>query len=366
MRLILALLLLAALAMGQRTPEYDAYTVKQIRIDLRDLGYPPLDVIPDGESEIHALEVAPDGVLYGATSGVHSHLFRLDPAHGYVEMLGPIPGLKSVNHSLAISRTGDIYVGGDNGHLLKRTGSTFSDLGVVAEGESIHCLVADRERGVLYGLTSPGGKFFSYNLPAGRLQVFSTVADRPMPGEKFEHERAIGRAIAVDGQGNVFTSGEGGHLVRFDYRQQKLERLAATLPTVPERAVYNRVDAWAIDQHGQLYGGSSDGYLFRLDPESLAMENLGKPLNQYRIRGLSFARNGKLYGVGGDDDEMARLFSYNPARGVYEMLGMVDVNHRPYYAWQAYVIDAMAAGLDGTIYIGQSERRSRLFVYYPE
>ena len=50
----------------------------------------------------------------------------------------------------------------------------------------------------------------------------------------------------------------------------------------------------------------------------------------------------------------------------YEMLGMIDVSRRPYYAWQAYVTDSMAVGLDGTIYIGQSERHSRLYVYYPE
>jgi hypothetical protein len=77
------------------------------------------------------------------------------------------------------------------------------------------------------------------------------------------------------------------------------------------------------------------------------------------------AANGKLYGVGGDDDEMARLFSLDPSRGVYELLGMVDVNRRPYYSWQAYVIDSVIAGLDGTIYLGQAERKSKLYLYYP-
>jgi hypothetical protein len=95
------------------------------------------------------------------------------------------------------------------------------------------------------------------------------------------------------------------------------------------------------------------------------VENFGKPLNQYRIRGLVAARNGKIYGVGGDTDEMARMFSYDPTTGGYEMLGMVDVNHRPYYTWQAYVIDAMTVGLDGTVYMGQAERKSKLYLYYP-
>jgi hypothetical protein len=137
-------------------------------------------------------------------------------------------------------------------------------------------------------------------------------------------------------------------------------------PTVPGRAVYNHIDCWAAGTEDQLYGGTSDGYLFRFDPRTGAMDNLGKPLNQYRIRGLARARNGRLYGVGGDNDEMARLFSYDPARGTFEILGMVDVNHRPYYAWQAYVIDAIAIGGDGTLYLGQSERKSKLYIYYPE
>lgn len=141
--------------------------------------------------------------------------------------------------------------------------------------------------------------------------------------------------------------------------------LGAVLPGVPGREVYNRVDAWTKGRDGALYGGSSDGYLFRLDTQSLRAENLGKPLNQYRIRGLVTAPSGKLYGVGGDKDEMARLFSYDPQRGDYQILGFVDVNHRPYYTWQAYLIDSMAIGLDGTVYMGQAERKSKLYLYYP-
>ena len=101
-------------------------------------------------------------------------------------------------------------------------------------------------------------------------------------------------------------------------------------------------------------------------PRNLRVRNLGKPLNRYRVRALVLARNGKLYGVGGDDDEMAQLFSYDPAGGTYELLGMIDVNRRPYYSWQAYVIDCAAVGNDGTVYLGQSERKSKLYLYYPE
>lgn len=380
-------------AWAQRDSGYDSSVVSQVRIDLRDLGYPPVDVIPSGESETRALAVAPDGRIYGATSGERSHLFVLDPQHGYVEPLGTLPDAKVVHHSLDVSQQGDVYIGTslgiDNngrgydqyggGHLLKyvpgedtarkrirtNTPCPVKDLGIPVPGQSIYTLVIDHVNGVVYGLTYPDGEFFSYAIESGVAKTHGRVAKHIIPGEKFETEKDIGRALAVDREGNVFTSGEGGRLYRFARKTQQLESLEIRVPAVPGREVYNRVDAWAFDTNGNLYGGTSDGYLFSLDPVKLQIRNLGKPLNQYRIRGLVLGRNGKFYGIGGDDDEMARLFSYDPGGGVYELLGMIDVNRRPYYSWQGYVFDAMVIGLDGTVYMGQAERKSRLYLYFP-
>ena len=391
-KLFLLALLTAPLLSAQRTPDYDYSVVRQTRIDLRDLGYPPLDVIPADESAIRALAVSPEGLIYGATSGKRSHLFVLNPQHGYVEPLGWLRDVTTVHHSLVVSRTGDVYIGGsigaDNngegyanypgGHLLKYSPSRreprpdqakfecpVTDLGIAAPGEGIYALTLDSDNDELYGLTYPTGQVFSYDIQKAVFHLHGRVAEHHIPGEKFEKDRLIGRALFAH-HGLVYTSGEDGALFQFAPNDATIHRLAITAPTVPGREPYNRVDAWASDRDGILYGGTSDGYLFRLNAETRAIENLGKPLNQYRIRGLAFAPNGKLYGVGGDDDEMARLFSYDPARGTYQMLGMIDVNHRPYYSWQAYVIDALVIGLDGTLYLGQSERKAKLYLYYPE
>jgi hypothetical protein len=48
------------------------------------------------------------------------------------------------------------------------------------------------------------------------------------------------------------------------------------------------------------------------------------------------------------------------------MLGMIDVNRRPYFSWQAYVIDALTIGIDGTVYLAQADRKSKLYLYHPE
>src|SRR5579885_3581234 len=86
---------------AQRTLEYDRSVVSQVRIDARDLGYSPVDLIPPGESAVTAMAVAPNtsGLIYGATSGKRSHLFVLDPVHGYVQPLGFVPGVTHVERS---------------------------------------------------------------------------------------------------------------------------------------------------------------------------------------------------------------------------------------------------------------------------
>lgn len=373
------LFMLVTWSYGQRDLSYDNVVVRQTRIDARDLGYPPIDVIPDGESGITSLTVAVDGDLYGATSGSHAHLFVLDPRHGYVQPLGAIPGAASVTNAVVSSAAGDVFIGtSPGGHLLKYSPQDeyarqiqigrplpVTDLGQAIPGESIFALAIDRDAKVIYGLTSPNAHFFEYLIQSGKFIDLGVVSKKAPWGEKFEKSKMMSRMLVVDQQGMVFVSGENGTFFRFNPKTQALEKLAVRAPAVPGREPWTRVDAFLLDPSGMIYGGTSDGYLFRLDPAKLTVTNLGKPLNQYRIDGLVRASDGRIYGVGGDRDEMARLFSYSPLTGAYTILGFIDVNRRPYYTWQAYVIGALACGLDGTVYIGEDERISKLYLFYP-
>ena len=76
--ILFILLTLATAVYGQREPGYDNVVVPQTRIDLRDLGYSPVDLIPNGDSAITSLALAPNGDVYGATSGAHSYLFTIN------------------------------------------------------------------------------------------------------------------------------------------------------------------------------------------------------------------------------------------------------------------------------------------------
>lgn len=365
---------------GQREPSYDNVVVTQTRIDARDLGYPPVDVIPDGESGITSLAIAPNGDLYGATSGIHSHLFVLNPKHGYVQPLDVVPGATSITNSIVASASGDIFLGtSPGGHLLKyvpqdeygqqiQVGKPLpvADMGQAIPGESIFTLAIDRDAKLIYGLTSPNAHFFEYSIESGKSTDLGVVSERIAGGERFQKDKMMSRMLVVDRQGMVFASGENGKFFRFNPKTRTLEKLDIEVPAVPGREPWTRVDAFLLDPSGIIYGGTSDGYLFRLDPAKLTVTNLGKPLSQYRIDGLVRTPNGQLYGVGGDQDEMARLFSYDPSTGAYTILGFIDVNRRPYYTWQAYVIGALVSGPDGTVYIGENERISKLYLFYPE
>lgn len=373
------LILLTAPLFGQRDLAYDNVVVTQNRMDARDLGYAPADVIPDGESGITSLTVAPNGDLFGATSGDHAHLFMFTPRHGYVQPLGVIPSARSVLNSVVVSDAGDVYVGtAPDGHLLRfipqdeykkpiqiNQTLTVADLGVAVPGDSIAALAIDRHSNVLYGLTSPDAHFFRYSIDDHKFEDVGVIAQKAAFGERFEKNKTMSRALVVDAHGMVYMSGEDGFFFRYDPTSRQLEKLSIQVPSVPGREAWTRVDAFLVAPSGTIFGGTSDGYLFRLDPEKLTIANLGKPLNQYRINGLVSAPDGRLYGVGGDSSEMARFFSYDPASGAYDVLGFIDVNRRPYYTWQAYVVGTLACGRDGTVYIGENERISKLFLFFP-
>ena len=179
--------------------------VAPMRVDVRELGFPPLDVIPRDESEIRALAAAPDGRIFGATSGRRSHLFALDPNLGVVEPLGYLAGARVVHRSLvrlafrvrstsarpwrsttaarlrrlrgrpAAARTIPRPTANRTGHS-HRSGLPCGGSGVMVAGEGIYTLAMDAARGAVYGLTYPGGYLFRRDLESATTAVLGRVA----------------------------------------------------------------------------------------------------------------------------------------------------------------------------------------------
>lgn len=380
-------------------------TANQLRLDLRVLGHPPVDVIPPGESAITSLTIGSDGFLYGGTSGTRAQLFQLDPKWGHVYPLGFLPGEESIFHSLAAGDDGAIYIGTSlltvgaiesrgrdvleryagyaGGHLYRfdpageratrprmrhpQPGEPlgpYEDLGVPIPGQGIvHLLAAGRK---LFGVTFPDGHFFVTDLETGETEDKGSICGPPLSEEPF---RSIPRAMVIDDNGLVWGAGDYGALFHYDPEADTItHHPQLRLPSELGREFKTILDAMVLAPDGTIYGGTSDGFLFRFDPTrspSPKIINLGKPMWQYRIRGLAFSQDGDLYGVGGERGGAARLFVYRTAEGGYENLGLLDVNRSPYYTWLAFEAEAMVAGPDGTIFIGESGRISHLYLLYP-
>ena len=178
------------------------------------------------------------------------------------------------------------------------------DLGIPVPGEGIVCLIMGKDE--LYGVTFPGAHFFMIDLKSGEAEDKGTISGPPLNEEPF---RSIPRALVIDDDGLVWGAGDYGALFHYDTATGEITHHPEhRLPSELGREFKTRLDAVVLGPDGLVYGGTSDGYIFRLDPAAMKISNLGKPMWQYRIRGLAFSGDGDLWGVGGERGGAARLF----------------------------------------------------------
>jgi outer membrane protein assembly factor BamB len=403
-RVLLAMLAVSFAVPGllaQRTESMDAVVVPQNRITMRELGWPPVDVIPEDEKGITSLVVAPDGTIYGGTTGFQAHLFALKPAGALARPLGKVPGARSIHHSLVAPEDGMIYFGTSlwnrgrldlrgkdivgayenfpGGHIYRfdpkeeeksrvrthwadpaRDCPGLTDFGIPVAGDGIHALVGQGNE--LYGVSFPGGSFFVFDIARRAVSFRQNICGQPLAENPY---RSVPRDLVIDRDGNVWGTGDYGKFFKYDAAEKKLTQLEIAVPCLPGREFMNVVDSFALASDGLIYGGDSDGYVFCLNPKTTTVRNLGKPLWQKRVRGLAVGADGNVYGVGGEELGIARLFVYRTAAKAFEILGLIEVNHPPCYNWLANEFDDMVTGHDGTIYIGENSRRAHLFIFCP-
>jgi outer membrane protein assembly factor BamB len=334
---------------------------------LRELGnYGVAPPIPNGESAVTAL--APGAGLkkiYGATSGRRSHLFYYDPS----------PAAE---------------------HVV--------DIGILGDDAECHILAADAA-GVLHGLVNPGGRVFRYD-PRGEFSVIWKFEARPVefPGAELGEDAAAGvldpasgkiyalgrrssalievdtaagtarrlveiegagksNALVIDGCGQIFGSSKNGHLFRYAIASGALDILDLQLPSPRGMEFLNHLDSAVLGGREAIFAGTTLGTIFRLDPEPPRVIGYGRPLSDHRIRALAYGKDGIVYGAAGSPGKNSHLFRWNPETGEVKDLGLPMV-HFP-KNWICYDISALAAGPNGEIYIGESERVSHLMIYYP-
>jgi outer membrane protein assembly factor BamB len=394
---------------------YEPFTA-QSRTQLRDLGIAPFDVIPSAQSSITALTVAPDGDIYGGTTGEVSNLFAYSPGYNFAFPLGTIPGEESIYHSLVVGGDGYLYIGttkdvnkeyevdtsivtGPNaayksvtiqirrdfqqypgGHLYRYDLSStrfrfrqeffridepceLEDLGIPVPHEGIYTLLKDRNSETIYGLTYPGSHLFRYDVESGETTVITqTNAEMPLGNEV----PLISRALVQDREGQIYCNTYGGHLLRYQPETGQIDTLDVRIPGMKGRWIFNAIECAELHPNGKIYGGTTDGYVFCFDPNEGTMLNYGKPLMEAKIRAMTIGADGHVYGIGGQDRiGMSRLFVFNVENHTFEDLGIVQVSHPPYLEWTGLMFDSMVTGRDGSIYLGESEYRGKLFIYAP-
>lgn len=396
-------------------PQFDAH-----RLDYRDLGYPDVNAIDADNCPITALLATPGGKIYGATSGKSSVLFLYDRAINKVRPLGAIGDAKGVHHALVADRDGSILIGGglnqlapvplkrdfpggyraieeqlwkdiqapyanytgghlyryhpsksDAGNRLPDEPCPLEDLGIPVKANSIYAMALDTHNRRLYGITYPDARFFVHHLdnlhaPADVGPVF----DKKIYAGPERHWRSVPRALFVADDGRVYTSGDDGRILCYDPKTQKLERTVMQIPGEYWEA-WNYygcpvVECFARDAKGNIYGASSDGFLFRMDLAEQKIANLGKPRVGRRVRAMSIGPDERLYMLCGEWQDVVKLFSYDlTGKEGFRDWGVLAVDRSPYYAKRAYQFDAMTTGIDGTIFLGESDRRAGLFLFVP-
>lgn len=420
------IILLVSLLAGTMTPEIQAQkcvnpNIETYRLDFRDLGYPGATEIPADDAPISALLAHSNGKVYGATSGKHAHLFVNDFYTNKVYPLGQLPeGQCGVHHALVEGPQGKVYIGTglnelvliplsrefphgrrtienqlwddikaryanyEGGHLylydpVEKDGKVYltdapaqvTDLGIAVPKNSIYAMTVAPSGDRIYGISYPDAVFFEYDIVEKRFRIHGPwMQMRVYPGPE-RSWRGVPRGLACTADGKVYSSGDNGLLHCFDPANGQITAVKIRIPgEYWETQNYNGfpvAEQLLPMPDGTLLGSTSDGFIFRVWPEEERIENYGKPRVERRIRAMTIGRDGRAYMICGEKDNVCRLFSLDltAQRSGFLDYGVLGVDRSPYYAKIGYQFDAMCTAQDGTIFIGESDRRAKLFFYIP-
>jgi len=330
--------------------------------------------MPADESRITALAPAGPHRLFGATSGERCHVFLYcsEPREGVVIDLGVIEEATTLRNRLVAVDRSTACVATDlaPGRIIKCSAGNwhndciqewwhapgeFEEIASPIPEEGIACIVYEPESNRIVGLSSDTGTLFTVDPETGQADVV---------GEVDEVHHFSPTLVACGG--SVYGAGALGRI--FCYRPDAspaIRHLDVSIPAVPGRAVYARVDSWAEDPTtGIIYGGTAaDGILFAFDTVRETMRSLGNPTKATRIPAIAVGNDGVVYGTSGEDGNIGYLFAYDSRTGSLENLGipLATMEIRRY----GYEFGAAATGANGEIYLGENDRGGCLFIYFP-
>jgi len=415
--LLIFLLIFIPVLQAQKcvNPNFEAH-----RLDYRDIGYPAATEIPADNTPIAALLAHSNGKVYGATSGNQSYLFVNDYMTNKVYPLGKLPKTKGVHNALLEDRDGFVYIGtglnelelltltrdipygrrsieyqlwddiknkyknfegghilrynpevGDNDVYLPNSDAKVEDLGVAVPGNSIYTLTINQQKDKIYGISYPDAIFFEYDLKTNKFKNYGdwlTMKSYPGPERSW---RGVPRSLICMPDGKVYSSGDNGLIYFFDPSTEKIQMTNMRIPgEYWETQNYNGfpvVEQLIAYGDSCILGSTSDGFIFKAFVNREKLIVLGKPRVERRVRAMTLGKDQRLYMICGEKNNVCRMFTYdlsNKQEG-FNDYGVLGVDRSPYYAKIGYQFDSMCTAKDGTIFIGEGDRRAKLFFYIP-
>ena len=379
---------------------------------------PLFEALPVNESMVTAMvHRQRDGLIIGATCGKKKIcLFSFDPSSTTVKKLDCFEALWWDEPRLALGPEGDIYLGARRAydkqffferlrqrphtpgtfrrrdsvpppHLMDPTapgmpirhyspaGRLLAEIALpeFPEPDGVGALAVDATGQILCGLTAPGGRLFTVALSSEWEAQKDYGEVVPLP--QHHHTRPISRVLLAADNGKIYLSGTStgasgdddmGRILELDPLAGVLKPLNARLPAVVGRRRFAAIDAAVKQDDGSFIVGTTDGYLFRFDPKTALVEGFGKPLRQHRIPGLARGADGLIYGVGGEEGGLPRLFAFDPVQRQIH-LGTWPGGMQPEGGHRTFGdIGAVVSTADGTLICGERERRGYLLLYYPK
>lgn len=326
------------------------------------------------------------GVVLGVTHGEVPRLFVYYPDIRFFQPLNTFGKAGEESRSLALPDNGKLYFGtsgSGEGALYeydltenqaafneqKRTDrgefakyypmpsdrlKTIRKIGAPAVGEGILRMTA--LNGKLYGITAPGGDFFSFDPQTERFKLFPMfkqwiIQKQNLPG------------ILIPFDDKIYFSGHHGHIIVFDTLAEAFSETGMKVPCGAGREYLTHMNCATPCGNGDFYcGTNADGILFRLDLANGKVVSLGRPVSENNIRALAYNRDHVLWGISGLDSDVCHLFRYTPEEGFTDE-GIMRA--RMPKTWIIHRADVMLIGLDGEIFIGENDDISHLAVFLP-
>jgi len=313
------------------------------------------------ESHITALDATVDGAVYGGTSGHATHLF-VGMFHGVTGAVIDLGVVEGATRCAAICCGREHFVAGVNSEpggrlvgrrlqplpfdLIQEWGferQPFAELGTVGAGERIVHMAADPDRGYAVGTSEK--HLFVVDLETRKVEVVGEVQGRGQ--------------IGVDAEGCFLGRDGEKALWRYEQKTGRLERQAIDLPAGKWEGVDLRCARDPVD--GALYAADGEGKLFAFRSSEGWSESLGQA-ELAPVGPMAVTFDGRVFGACGEG--IARLFTYDPARGEVRDLGVAaSVFERRRYG---YGFGAAVVGRDGEIVFGEDDDLGHLWLYFPK